>query len=465
MTARMSAIAALATLVGCATLPPPNPPISTVIVPERFVFASDQSGERAEIAALLPVNDPAFVALYKAALADGPTLAAAIARIDAARAQADRTRAEQRPSLRADAGVTASRTSVAQTALPPGIDIERDRVTFGANVTARWDFDVFGELRAQRQAALARLDATTADAAAVRLALIAEVAVATIDWRTLAARRETLEEDLNAARALHALARVRARAGLAPGADQVRADGLVADAEARLAPLVGQRAQIVGQLTLLTGRPAADVLAMLGAEQTTSGSRAAVASAPSALLAQRPDIAAAAARLRAADADLAAAAAQRFPRLTLTAGIGLLGLAIGDLFDDNALLGSLGAGIAGPLLDFGRVQAEIDQRNAVAREAFALYRRAVFQALADSESAFGLVSASDTQALRLARQAAVELDAVHLVAVRYRTGLSDFAPVVEARRAANATRIARATAEGEQARARVLLWQALGGGL
>ena len=61
---------------------------------------------------------------------------------------------------------------------------------------------------------------------------------------------------------------------------------------------------------------------------------------------------------------LRAAAAERFPKITLSGAIGLLSFALGDLFSNDALVGSLGAGIAGPLLDFGRVDAQIDQSKA-----------------------------------------------------------------------------------------------------
>ncbi|MCU0728858.1 MAG: TolC family protein, partial [Sphingopyxis sp.] len=256
--------------------------------------------------------------------------------------------------------------------------------------------------------------------------------------------------------------RTRARAGLVPEADAVRAEGLVVDAEARLAPIAGQRAAIAGQLAALVAVPAQDVMAML---QQPAGTQqfVTISSAPSALLRDRPDIAAAEFRLRAADADIEAAAARRFPNLSLSSGIGLLAFALGDIFDADALIGSLSANIAAPLLDFGRIQAEVDQRSAAAQEAFAQYRGAVFAAIGESEAAFGTVDAVDAQVALLSRQVALEEDATQLATVRYRNGLSDFSRVVEARRAANATRTTLAIAQGERTRSRILLWQALGG--
>jgi multidrug efflux system outer membrane protein len=184
---------------------------------------------------------------------------------------------------------------------------------------------------------------------------------------------------------------------------------------------------------------------------------------PSELLANRPDVAAAAANLAASDADLAAAARARFPRITLSAVIGLLAFDPEDLFDEDTLVGTLAAGIAGPLLDFGRVGAGIDAAAAEKRAAFAAYRGAVFQALGDAEAAYGVVAAADAES-RLAVEENKQLSrAANLAETRYKAGLASFLDVLEARRAADASGERSAAAMGRALRARVLLWQALGG--
>jgi outer membrane protein TolC len=190
---------------------------------------------------------------------------------------------------------------------------------------------------------------------------------------------------------------------------------------------------------------------------------AAPASLPSELLANRPDVAAAAAELAATDADLAAAARARFPRITLSGVIGLLAFDPEDFFDTDSIVGTLAGAIAGPLLDFGRVGAQIDGAAADKRAAFAAYRGAVFQALGDAEAGYGLVTAADTEA-RLSVQERDQLTrAASLADTRYRAGLASFLEVLEARRAADASGERAAAALGRAARARIVLWQALGG--
>ncbi len=133
------------------------------------------------------------------------------------------------------------------------------------------------------------------------------------------------------------------------------------------------------------------------------------------------------------------------------------------MFDAESVVGSLAASVAAPLLDFGRIRAEIDGAAAEKKAAFEAYRGTVYTALGDAEAAYGLVGASDREALAAAQEAASLQRAAELADVRQRAGLADFLTVLEARRAADASGERAAAATGRARRARVLLWQALGG--
>ncbi|WP_265587721.1 efflux transporter outer membrane subunit [Sphingomicrobium arenosum] len=467
MTRRLAlATASALMLSACAAGPGPVPSASDAIVPEAFYLAPEATpADAAALAALLP-DDPAFETLAAAALAQNPSLRQALARIDLARAGADRAGAERLPSIGYDASIAATRTNPDQSgaSLPPGISIDSERVSYGANLTARWDADVFGRLRDTERAALLRLDAAGADAAAMRLALTADIAATVTDWRTIEARSAALEADLGAASQLAALARTREEAGIAPGFDRYRAEAQAAASQSRLAALATERAAILGRLVTLTALPGGEVAQALALD-TPSDALAPVPSAlPSALVASRPDIIAAAHRLAAADADLSATAARRFPQINLSAGLGLLAFSLGGLFDSDAIVGNLGAGLAGPLLDFGRIEAEIDRDEAATQLAFEQYRAALYTAFGEVEGAYALVTAADLAAAASAREAMMAERAAALADTRHRAGLDNFLTVLEARRAADASGERAAAARGQAARARINLWQALGGG-
>lgn len=458
-------LAAALALSACVAGPPPEVATPAPVLPDSFQWTPvpDRGGT---VADLLPQADPAYRALSQHAIEGAPTLAEALARVEAARAGAARAGAERLPILGANASATGQRTSPNQfgTNLPPGVAFDTERVAYSANLTASWDVDLFGRLQAQERAALARLDAATSDAEAVRLALLAEVAGSVIDWRTLQARRAALSEDLVAAETLVTLTEMRERAGIAPGFDRVRAETAAEASRSRIASLASEEARIVGRLVTLTALDASGVRAALATQEPASGTAsAAPAALPAQLLANRPDVLAAQARLAASDADLAASAARRFPQLTLSAALGLLAFDLGDLFTGDAVVGSAGAGLLAPLIDFGRIEAEIDGSAANKRAAFQAYRRAVFAALGEAEAAYGLIAAADEEARASAREAASADRAAELAEFRFRAGLENFLAVLEARRAADASGERAAAAQGRASRARVLLWQALGG--
>lgn len=443
------------------------PDIATPVpeLPDTFWFQPD-AGAQSTLAALMPADDPAYRALSDAGLADAPILAEALARIESARAGARRAGAERLPNITADASAQQNRINTSQfgQAGQQGF-VPKEQTSYGANITARWDPDIFGQLKAQERAALARIDVASAQAQGVRLALLGEIAASVTDWRVIEARAVAIDADVTAAQQLASLAKVREDAGIAPGFDRVRAEATARSSQVRLAALESERARLIGRLVTLTGQNAASVRAALAATAPALAPAPAPAALPSELLTNRPDVAVAAANLAASDADLAAAARARFPRITLSGVIGLLAFSPSDFFSEDSIVGTLTAAVAGPLLDFGRVGAGIDAAAADKRAAFAAYRGAVFQALGDAETGYGLVAAADAEA-RLSVEERDQLGrAASLADTRFRAGLASFLEVLEARRAADASGERAAAALGRAARARIVLWQALGGGV
>jgi NodT family efflux transporter outer membrane factor (OMF) lipoprotein len=454
---RYSALLALSLLCGCASVGP-LPDAASVQPPERYSYAPEQATD-VPLAALLPNSDPGFVKLAETARTNAPTLAAALARVDAARAGLDRAGANRKPNITTSTTVSGNLASEAQ--LAPGADRDTFQVTRG--VTASWDIDIFGSLRASQRAAASRLDAAGADASAIRLALECDIALAVTDYRDALAREAIVQRDIADAQDLVRLTGIRAKAGIVPGFDVVRAESLLRDAKVRLAPFLGSKANAVGRLVTLTATNADSVIAALGSENVRTQLPQLDGGVPSQLLRNRPDIQAAEYRLAAAKSDVAVTAAARFPKFSITGTLGLFALALGDVFDSGNTTASLGAGIAGPLFDFGRIKADIKANEARAREAFEDYRGTVYQALGEVESALaGYTAARNTSDAALARLD-TDRDALSIARERYRLGIADFLTVIDAQRTLNASRQTSESNIAAKARAAITLYRVLGG--
>ena len=210
------------TLAACSANPAPEIATPAPELPQAFFFAPD-AGTRTSLAALMPANDPAYRALSDAAIASAPSLAEAAARIDSARAGARGAGAARLPNIAADGDVTRNRINTNQfgAAGQQGF-IPAEQTSYGANIVASWDPDIFGQLKAQERAALARIDAASAQAQGVRLSLLAEIAASVTDWRVIEARAAAIKDDASAAQATRRPSQSARgcghRAGFRPGA-------------------------------------------------------------------------------------------------------------------------------------------------------------------------------------------------------------------------------------------------------
>ncbi|MCA9538765.1 MAG: TolC family protein, partial [Myxococcales bacterium] len=183
---------------------------------------------------------------------------------------------------------------------------------------------------------------------------------------------------------------------------------------------------------------------------------------PSALLTRRPDLAAAQHRAAAADARIGAALADRFPRFTLGATVGLGGQSPADLV--SQWLWSLTAGLAASLIDGGRRSAEVDVRRAEMDASLAALGESALTAVAEVEDALvGLDRARATLAAIDAERAAADA-LVDETQARYDAGLDDFLPVVTALRGAQQSARAVLGARHAVLSQQIQLYRALGGG-
>src|SRR5262249_23658621 len=104
--------------------------------------------------------------------------------------------------------------------------------------------------------------------------------------------------------------------------------------------------------------------------------------APATVLKARPDVRAAERRLAASISDKDAARAELFPDISLTALFGVQG---GPGFGGTPW--SVGAGLLQPVLNFGRIESQIDAADARQRQNYLSYQETVLEALENMEDA------------------------------------------------------------------------------
>jgi outer membrane protein, multidrug efflux system len=306
---------------------------------------------------------------------------------------------------------------------------------FNLGISTSFEVDVWGRLRRAEMSVRDNLLASRYGKDTVALTLAAAIARAYFAALSLDTQYVASEQILKAADDSLVLAKKRADAGVASMLDYYQAGTLRTGAAAQAKEVARQRAVIVHQLAVLTGRfelevPNKDVLQLPLPPLPPPG-------LPSQLLERRPDVRQSEALLSAATQRIGVAKGAQFPALTLTGSLGLQSGDLDTLFKPGAKVWSLGAGLLGPVLDGGRYRARTQQAEAQALQAEADYQRTVETAFREVSDALSNVRlAADTE-----RDLREHLDqsrnAFRLATQRYERGYSAYLEVLDAQRTLN----------------------------
>lgn len=391
-------------------------------------------------------------ALVQAALAQSQDVAAAVARVHQAEASARIAGAMLLPA--ADASVDASR----KRRLGGSADVAGDG--FGAALSARYEFDLWGRLRATREAALTASQASAFDRDTVQLTVVSGVASAWLQAVASTERQDLAQRSLETAERLLALVESRARAGAATPLELAQQRGLVASQRQAVGALQQQAEDARTTVAVLLGR--ADAVSVAASSLDAVSLPSVDAGVPSALLTRRPDVALAEARLAAADADVAAARAAMLPTLSLTAGFGTGGDRLRRVLSDPVY--SLAAALAAPIFDGGRLAGGHDLALARREELLASYRQAIVAAFADVEVALNAGARLNEQAAAQDEALAQARRALSLAESRYRAGAETLLALLDAQRTTIAAQDRAVQIKLARLQAAVSLYRALGGG-
>lgn len=332
--------------------------------------------------------------------------------------------------------------------------------------TLSWELDLFGRIRQGQALFQAQLHAATLDFYATQVSLASQIAEEYFLYRTLekraaiaCARKETQER-------LYYLNQSRFEAGIAPQIEATEARALLAETEAVLPNLLFQITESVYRLDILTGQSP-------GTWQEKIPSSIAMPPVPSLpevgipldLLRRRPDVLAAEERLIAAHIQIGITRTEYLPKLQLTGTCGVEALKSENLLTSNARFFSIGPSLSWRLLEFWRIDREIQGAQSGVKEALIHYKRIVLNACAEVETAL-LRYQKCIETLRRERDhLQAETDHLNLLREQYRLGLLPFLNVAYAERRLQSTENQLVLAEQAALGSYILLNKSLGGQL
>ncbi|MCV9919262.1 efflux transporter outer membrane subunit [Pseudomonas sp. BT-42-2] len=400
--------------------------------------------------------------LIERARRDSHDLAAAAARVRQAQARATIAGAPLLPELQV--GLDSSRQHLLHGQGYEQLDVdssERTSTSFDARLSASYEIDFWGGVRAARDSALRSLDASRFDRQTVELTLLSSVANSYLSALALQEQLRIARLNLDNARNVLRLVQARHNSGSATRLELAQQRSLVAAQERQL-PLLEQQWQD-SRVTLATllGQP----VQQLGPSQASINALRwprIGSGVPSELLARRPDIAAAEARLAAASANVQVARAAMLPKLTLGADLGSGARTLVDVFSSPYY--TLTAGLAAPIFNNGRLRASHQLAQAEQAELLEDYRASIVAAFADVEKALNATHGVERQRQWQDQEVEQSRIAFDLAQQRYAAGAETLLTVLESQRTLYQAQDQQARLQLSQLQASVALYKALGGG-
>jgi len=455
-------VSVVAFVIGGCTVGP-NYSRPTILNPDNHPDALEPP--KAESLADIPwwelFNDPVLQELTRDALRNNYDLRTAAARVEEARAQIGVSRSFFYPQLTLEGGGSAEQVSRSSDP-SQSFGASRSFQNWFGNFGMTWEFDVFGRIRRETEAAGARYVASEMDRRAVYITLVADVAQSYFNLRELDLELEIARRTLQLNNETIQFYQRRLAGGVS---NRLELDQSVANRSrtAAVIPELERRIAVQENLInfLLARNPGPVPRGTVLVDQYHPP--AIPAGLPSALLERRPDVQSAEQLLVAANADVGAAKALFFPTFSLDAAVGGLTHNISNI-DKRAAVWAVSGGFLQPIFQGWRLFWNYEATIARFDQSLAQYEKAAqngFREVADA-----LVTIDKLRDLRVEQEAQVTAlqDAANLSRLRYDTGLANYLEVLIADQDLFAAELELARTRGAQLNAVVQLYRALGGG-
>jgi len=455
------ALVALAlALAGCTTTPTTPPKLD---VPAGNPTANDVALERWWTV----FNDPLLTGYVDEALAHNLDLAAAMARVETARAGVTLASAALYPSVNLGVGASRTRsTQVGSNPLPPGFSpLATD---YSIALQASYELDLWGKYRTSTEAARQDLLATQYARETVQTVVAADTARTYFQLLATDAQLKLLEDTLRSRGETVELQRDRYQAGIIGEYDFAQAEAERAAVEADIAATRKAAELLESALTVLLGRQPREVYTPDVPHDATIAKLTGVPEIPpdlpSNMLERRPDVRAAERQLAAASLRIDRARADYFPSVALTGSYGTAAGALNNLFIGPAAIWGIGASLLQPLIGLKAIEANVQASTAQRAEVEISYRQTVqaafrdaHDALVESTTSRDVLAAESVRAERLGKS-------LELADVRYRAGYSPYLEVLDVQRQLLQAQTLQIAAARDARIAVVDFAKALGGG-
>ncbi|MDF1826608.1 MAG: efflux transporter outer membrane subunit [Verrucomicrobiales bacterium] len=414
-------------------------------------------------------NDSNLTTFVDSVLENNKDLKAAQSRIEIARTTANITAADLYPQLQGSGSGGRSLQNYIGFPIPgtpPGSVLSTRNNQFGLSLDLSWEIDLWGRIRAATKASVADFEASRYDSATAELSLAGQAAKA---WFALAEAKDQValtEATIRTFSGTESLLRDRFESGIEENGRNFASELLLSSADVSRA-----RESLQTQLDLAqrTSRQLEVLAGSYPAGQAGKSARLpdfpakVPADLPSALLERRPDLAAAERRIAAADERVMEAKKSLLPAIGLTSSFGTTSEDISDILDSGFSVWSVAGNLAQPILQGGRLRANVSRREAELQLAATEFEQAALTAFSEVENALASEEFLTNRVTALIRTARLTSSAYERARDEFETGTGDILTVLAAQQQEFTARSQLLSVRRLRLENRVDLYLALGG--
>ena len=455
---KLAVLGLMMTVSACSMIPDYERPEPAIVLDDN---AEAESPPVAELGWQQFYQNETLQELIEMALTHNQELKIASLSVQQLKQQYQIQRAARLPAVDAQGEASRSRTPESLSFLDRGGINEQYSV--GLGITS-WEIDFFGRIDSLSRSALQQYFASRAGRDSAQLSLIAEVADSWFSWQATQAQAALAADTRQAREETYQLIRKRFDNGLASELELRQAETAVHEARILEAQSRQQANQFFTTLQLLTGQ-SLDKSAWQTDWQTTGQLRDLPTDLSSEVLLQRPDVQQAEHQIKSANADIGAARAAFFPRISLTASLGLAGTTPAQLTETGSRQWRIAPQFTLPLLDWGVNQANLDVAELQKDINIANYQQVIQQAFKEVRDEMEARITLDDQLQAQQDLTRASERSLELARSRFDAGVDSYLDVLDAQRSAINSKLDLISIDLQRLRNQLTLYKALGGGL
>ncbi|ELG2043312.1 efflux transporter outer membrane subunit [Vibrio fluvialis] len=394
-------------------------PEQNVTVPEQWQTGQTQSETQAISQWWTSFGDPQLNQWVDKVLATNSDLAIATLTLKQARLEAGLATSDTYPDV--SSSVSGERSKP--------LDGGDSSKSYQASLSVSYELDLWGKLSAAKDAAMWTALATQQEREATAQSLVATTAQLYWQIGYLNQRVELSNNDINDAKETLALTQSQYRHGSVTRVNVLEAERTLAGLEATHRDYLQQRTEAVNAFAILFDQPPQDLATSIPAlpDYAVPTIEAGV---PADVLNRRPDVKQSLFELKSVLATKDNTDTNYFPSLTLTGALGGSSTELRKLLSDP--IGTLGADLTLPFLNWNEMQLNRDIAQVKYESAIISYRKTLYAALQDVDNALSAKENYEFQAEKLQKQYDSAAEVARIYKSQYEYGAIDITTLLDA---------------------------------